>query len=100
MTLTTGGRKGHYMEKWFAYILECSDGSYYVGITNSPAERLKEHNSGKGSSWTEKRRPVVFRYIEACGSKSAARKREIELKGWRREKKERLFISALNLLPR
>ena len=87
------------MGQWFAYILECSDGSYYVGITNNPKERLEEHNKGEGASWTRKRRPVAFRYVEACASKSAARKREIEIKGWRREKKEALFVSPLNLLP-
>jgi predicted GIY-YIG superfamily endonuclease len=44
------------------------------------------------------RRPVKYRYIEGCRSKSEARRRELELKGWRREKKEGLFSSPDNLL--
>jgi len=84
----------------YTYILECNDGSYYVGITSDPRERLKLHNDGQAAAWTKKRRPVEYRYIEACVSKSDARKREMEIKGWRREKKERLFLSPDNLLKR
>ena len=31
---------------YFVHILECSDGSYYVGITNKLEQRLKEHQHG------------------------------------------------------
>ena len=82
------------MIAWVTYIVECSDGSCYVGITNALEERIAEHNSGKGVNWTRCRRPVRLRHAETHPSKSSARAREIELKGWRREKKERLFASA------
>jgi len=73
------------------YIVECSDGSYYVGITVNLNERISEHNAGKGARWTRYGRPVQLRHYEIYPDKSSARKREIELKGWRREKKEALF---------
>ena len=84
--------------QWFTYILECRDGTYYTGITNDLAARLDIHNSGKGPAWTRARRPVSYRYAEVHGTKSAARRRKIEIKGWRREKKERLLSSAQNLV--
>ena len=83
---------------WFTYILECSDGSYYVGITNDRARRLAMHNSGAASRYTRTRRPVRYRYVESRESRSAALLREIELKRWRRGKKAALFHSPRNLL--
>jgi len=83
---------------WFAYIVECSDGSYYVGITNDLESRVSEHNAGKGASWTRMRRPVKLCFAQPFPSKSDARKREVEIKGWRREKKEALYRSAVNVL--
>ena len=83
---------------WFTYILECSDGSYYVGITNDLESRVAEHNSGEGAVWTRMRRPVLLRFAQSFPGKSGARKREIEIKGWRRQKKEALFRSAINIL--
>ncbi len=76
---------------WRLYILRCSDGSYYTGITTDIPNRLKMHNSGKGAKYTRQRRPVQLVYYEDCGSETRARRRERELKGWRREKKERLI---------
>ena len=86
--------KGLLIMPWYTYIVECSDGSYYVGITNDVSSRIAEHNAGKGASWTKLRRPVRLRFAQSFPNKSEARKREIELKGWRREKKETLFPTA------
>jgi putative endonuclease len=82
---------------WFVYILECSDGSYYAGITTDLQRRIGIHNAGVASRWTRGRRPVRYRYAEACKSQSEARKREMEIKGWRREKKAALFTLPANL---
>jgi len=95
----TKGHSGHTgMAVWFTYILECADGSYYVGITNDLNLRLTEHNSRQGARWTAQRRPVKLRYAERHSGKSAARKREVEIKGWRREKKIGLFDSPRNIM--
>ena len=78
-------------QKWIVYILRCNDGSYYVGVATDLKDRVKEHNAGQGSSFTKKRRPVKLVYAEEQGSYVSARKREAQLKGWRREKKEWLI---------
>jgi len=83
---------------WFTYILECRDGSYYVGITNDLRARVAEHNAGDGAAWTRMRRPVRLRFAQLYPDKSSARKREIEIKHWRREKKEMRFLSSLNIV--
>ncbi|HUV30845.1 MAG TPA: GIY-YIG nuclease family protein [Acidobacteriota bacterium] len=76
---------------WYLYMLECNDGSLYTGVTNNPANRLKRHNAGKGAKYTRSRRPVRLVYFEKCGTALEARRREGELKGWRREKKQALI---------
>ena len=76
---------------WYVYIVECSDRSYYVGITTDLQRRLGMHNDGSASRYTRTRRPVRYRYAEVCRSQSAALKREFELKSWTRERKASLF---------
>jgi putative endonuclease len=73
---------------WYVYIVCCRDDTYYTGITNNVAKRIEKHNSGKGAVYTSGRRPVKLIYQEKHADKSSARKREIQIKDWRREKKE------------
>jgi putative endonuclease len=77
--------------KWYFYILRCVDNSYYCGITNSLKDRLGEHNRGEGAKYTKTRLPVKMIYFEEFPDKSSACKREIEVKVWRRGKKEALI---------
>ena len=77
---------------YFLYILECADTTLYVGSTNNLEKRLREHNELKsGAHYTKIRRPVVLKYKEELPSLSEARKREIEIKKWSRQKKLALF---------
>ena len=77
---------------FFTYILECSDKTYYVGCTNNIERRIRQHNQSKwGAHYTKLRRPVNVRFVEKFETLIAARRREKELKGWKREKKERLL---------
>lgn len=77
---------------YWTYILECADTSLYVGCTNDLERRVKQHNDSKrGAHYTKIRRPVVLKYSEQFSTLREARKREGELKGWRREKKLALF---------
>ncbi|MFH0847038.1 MAG: GIY-YIG nuclease family protein [Chloroflexota bacterium] len=78
-------------QEWFFYLLRCRDNSLYSGITTDLESRLKEHNSGTGAKYTYSRRPVVLVYSEKHISASEARKREEQVKGWSRVKKERLI---------
>ena len=78
--------------KHFTYILRCSDGSYYTGITWNLKKRIFEHNHKIKSSLQNTKLPVKLAYWEVFESKILAAKREKEIKGWRREKKEELFM--------
>lgn len=77
---------------YFVYMLECRDGSLYVGCTNDLEKRLNEHNGSKrGAHYTKIRRPVVLKFSQRFRTLKAARRREAEIKSWRREKKLGLF---------
>lgn len=83
---------------FYIYILECSDKSYYVGCTNNLETRLKQHNESKsGAHYTKTRRPVSLKYKEQFQTLLEARRREVEIKGWRREKKEKLWENSPKL---
>ena len=50
---------------YYLYIVQCSYGFYYTGVTNNLEKRLAEHNEGKDNfSFTYKRRVVTLRYFE------------------------------------
>ena len=73
---------------FYVYILECADGSFYVGCTNNLEKRLKQHNNSKwGAHYTKIRRPVILRYTEKFKTLKEARQRETKVKGWDRNKK-------------
>lgn len=80
---------------YFVYILECADGSYYVGITNDLEKRLKAHNETPvGAKYTRSRRPVKLVFQEEYPSKSEALRREAEIKNWKRTDKQSLVRDA------
>ncbi|MCD4759142.1 MAG: GIY-YIG nuclease family protein [Arcobacteraceae bacterium] len=77
---------------YFVYILECSDGSLYTGITKDVSKRLDEHNSkDTGAKYTKARRPVKLVYQESSKDRSSASKREYEIKQFTRSKKLQLI---------
>ena len=76
---------------WHVYMVHCSDGTLYTGITNDLEKRIEAHNSGKdGARYTRSRRPVKLVYSEQVESKSAAARLEYQIKGLPRSKKKRL----------
>jgi len=77
--------------QWFVYILRCIDNSLYIGRTTSYKRRVRQHNQGKGSKFTKNRIPVKLVYLEEFNSRHSAYKREFQIKGWSRVKKENLI---------
>lgn len=73
------------------YILRCSDGTFYTGITTQLERRVSEHNKGIASKYTRSRIPVELVYWEKAQDRSKATKRELEIKKWSREKKNSLI---------
>ena len=85
------------MQQYYTYILECADKSFYVGCTNNLEKRVKEHNEHKrGAHYTKIRRPVILKYSEIFATLAEARRREAEIKCWRREKKLNLISTKSN----
>jgi putative endonuclease len=77
---------------YYVYILECADGTLYVGSTSDLERRLHAHNHLKsGAHYTKIRRPVTLRYSEKCRTYAEVRAREGEIKAMKREEKIRLI---------
>lgn len=74
-------------EKYFVYILKCSDNTLYCGITNDLKKRLTAHNNKRGAKYTRGRTPVQLVYFEEAYNKGAALSREIAIKKLTRESK-------------
>jgi len=75
------------MKRWTLYILECSDGSLYTGITTDIEKRLKCHSDGKASKYTRAKLPIKLVYTKSLKSESSARKEEARIKGLSRKEK-------------
>ena len=83
----------------YVYILECSDGSYYTGSTVcDPDARVWEHNNDedRAARYTIKRRPVTLVYTERYDSIESAFRRERQLHGWSRRKKQALIDGRID----
>ena len=77
----------------FVYLLRCNDDSIYCGYTSNIKNRLKVHNSGRGSKYVRARRPAKLVYFEKLSTKSAGLKREHAIKRLPKKKKELLVES-------
>ncbi len=77
---------------WYVYIAKTKTGFYYTGISPNPNTRIVKHNKGKGSQMGKQQGPFTLVYISLPFlNKSLARKREIQIKGWSKKKKEKLI---------
>ena len=86
--------------KAYTYILQCSDGSYYTGSTIDLERRLAQHQKGEGANHTKKHLPVKLVYMEEHVHVARAFKREKQIQGWTRAKKEALIKAEYeNLAP-
>ena len=87
------------MKTGFVYILKCSDGSFYTGVTNNVERRLFEHISGTDKSYTSNRRPLELVWVSHELELQDAIVLEKQIKGWRREKKIALIKEQYEALP-
>jgi putative endonuclease len=76
---------------WHVYIIECSDGTLYTGITNDLDRRITAHNDGRGAKYTKSRRPVRLRFSEPAADRKNASQREYAIKSLRKAEKMRLI---------
>jgi predicted GIY-YIG superfamily endonuclease len=88
---------------FYAYMLRCSDGSYYVGHTDDPDARIGAHRSGLLPGYTQKRHPVHLVWHQDFVERDQAFAAERQIKGRSRAKKEALIRGdwdAIQLLSR
>lgn len=78
---------------FWAYVLECADGSYYTGHTEDLDGRFAAHQSGLIKGYTSTRLPVKLRWSQEFPSREEALAAEMQIKDWSRAKKEALFES-------
>ena len=83
--------RGIMKRSWFIYMLQCSDQTFYIGITNNLSARLKVHNLGRGAKYTRGRRPLKLVWKEPAKNISLALKREHKLKRLTRREKIKLI---------
>ena len=83
----------------FMYILECNDGSFYVGSTWDLSDRIAQHDSGVVPSYTSRRLPVVLRHAEEFDRIDEAYGREKQVQNWSRAKRTALIEGRLSDLP-
>ncbi|WP_030483807.1 GIY-YIG nuclease family protein [Nocardioides aequoreus] len=85
----------------WTYLLECRDGSYYVGSTVDLAARLHQHQIGEGAAYTRprRRRPVRLLWSGEFETAPEAFAFEKQLQGWSRAKREALARGDFAALP-
>jgi putative endonuclease len=77
---------------WTVYILKCADESLYTGITNDLDKRFAQHSAGTGAKYTRGRGPLEIIFTEVQKDRSAASKREYEIKKMPRAEKLKLTV--------
>ncbi|MCA0216137.1 MAG: GIY-YIG nuclease family protein [Actinobacteria bacterium] len=83
----------------FTYMLQCGDGSYYVGSARSLEARLGQHVLGLGGAYTAKRQPVTLVWFQEFDRIDDAWAREKQLQGWSRAKRLALIEGRFGDLP-
>lgn len=76
---------------WYVYMLRCGDGTLYTGVTDDVERRLAVHRAGKGAKYTRGRGPLELVYTEEVPDKSAALRREYQIKRLTKQEKEGLI---------
>jgi len=79
---------------YFVYLAQCKDGSIYTGSTSDVERRLKEHQAGKGGSYTRSHAVERVVHTEAFSTRGKALKREAQIKSWPRTEKLTLIRSS------
>ena len=87
------------MKTYYVYILKCSDGLTYTGITNNISRRFEEHQNGLNKTcFTYKRRPLELIFHQEFNNVEQAIYFEKKIKKWSAKKKFALANGEYNLL--
>ncbi|MEP9365306.1 GIY-YIG nuclease family protein [Nocardioides sp. CN2-186] len=85
----------------WTYILECADGSFYVGSTIDLDRRIGEHDAGVAAAYTRprRRRPVRLVWAAQFSRIDDAFAYEKRVQGWSRAKRTALIEGRFDELP-
>ncbi|MDP3989152.1 MAG: GIY-YIG nuclease family protein [bacterium] len=78
---------------YFVYLIECTNGSLYTGITTNVKRRFAEHKEGIGSNYTRAHKPVRIVFTEEHPDRSSASKREAQIKRLSHKEKVALTVA-------
>lgn len=84
---------------YFVYMIQNNYADLYVGVTDNPQQRLDHHNNNRGALFTKIDSKFKIVFLEQYPTLAEARKREIQIKKWRRDKKEVLIERYKKGLP-
>ena len=76
---------------FYLYILRGPKNHLYIGVTSNIDRRIERHKNGNGAEFTKRNRSFNIVFTETFSTLLEARRRESQIKGWRREKKENLI---------
>ena len=77
--------------KYFTYIILCSNNKYYVGHTSGLESRFLRHLQKSGAKFTAQNMPIKILWKQKFDTELEAIRREKQIKGWTRMKKEKLI---------
>ena len=83
----------------WVHILECGDGSFYVGSTTDLQRRLHQHENGLGATYTRRRRPVWLVWSHETELVNEAFTLEKQIQHWSRAKRQALIDGRMGDLP-
>lgn len=75
----------------YVYMVKNANHKLYTGVTENPDKRFYYHNTKQGAYFTKNKSNFKIVFLEEYNTQKEARKREIQIKKWRREKKELLI---------
>jgi putative endonuclease len=88
------------MKQSYVYILKCSDGTYYTGVTSNLEKRVFQHNAAfYPGCYTASRRPLILEFYAEFTDINLAIEKEKQIKKWSRLKKEALMNGEYDRLP-
>lgn len=80
--------------EWSVYIILCSDGSLYTGISTDVERRFRQHSTGKGAKYFRGRAPLAIAFREGGHSRNSAGRRESMIKKMTRLEKQVLIAAG------
>ena len=97
--MSKSNRMGIIVTMFYVYMIKNKYDKLYVGVTTNLKDRLYYHNTRQGAQFTKSKSKFSIVFHEQYNTLAEARKREIQIKKWRRDKKELIIERFQNGLP-